>query len=173
MLPDEERRAALERLVEQGLRAQLKSGNLITGQLVVALDMHEKAPPAQIVWSDPYPEMPTIPTPLEEITADLTEIVQKIERMPLDAIGADLRNSLAATAELTRQINQEVVPRLNDALASADRTLASANAMIGADSPLNQELRRALLELTEATRSIGLAADQFEVEPESLIRGRE
>jgi paraquat-inducible protein B len=167
------RRRALDRMVEAGMRAQLKSGNLLTGQLVVALDMHPKAAPAQIVWREPYPEMPTIPTPLEEITADLTNIVQKIERMPLDEIGADLRDSLAAMSELTRQINQDVVPRLNDALASADRTLASANSMVGIDSPVNQELRRALVELTETTRSLGLAADQFEREPESVIRGRE
>jgi paraquat-inducible protein B len=167
------RRAALERLVASGMRAQLKSGNLLTGQLLVALDIHRNAPPAQIVWSEPYPEMPTIPTPLEEITTDLTEIVQKIDRMPLEEIGADLRDSLAQMAELSRQINQEVVPRLNDALVSADRTLVSANAMIGIDSPVNQELRRALVELTEATRAIGLAAEQFESEPESVIRGRE
>ena len=79
---------------------------------------------------------------------------------------------LAAMAELTRQINQDVVPRLNDALASADRTLASASGMVGEDSPVNQELRRALVELTETTRALGLAADQFEREPESVIWGR-
>jgi paraquat-inducible protein B len=162
----EERRAALDRMVEAGFRAQLKSGNLLTGQLTVALDMHENAEPAQIDWSGQYPEMPTVPTPLEEITADLTSIVQKIDRMPLEQIGADI-------VELTRQLNQDVMPRLNDALVSADRTLASANTMIGIDSPVNQELRRALVELTETTRSLGLAAEQFETAPESVIRGRE
>ena len=169
----EARRAALEGLVAAGMRAQLKSGNLLTGQLLVALDMHPDAPPAQVVWSQPYPEMPTIPTPLEEITTDLTQIVQKIDRMPLEEIGADLRDSLAQMAELGRQINHEVVPRLNEALVAADRTLASANAMIGPDSPMNEELQRALVELTETMRSVGLAADQFESEPESVIRGRE
>jgi paraquat-inducible protein B len=167
------RHAMLDRLVAAGLRAQLKSGNLLTGQLVVALDMHPDAPAAQIVWGDPYPELPTIPTPLEEITTGLTEIVRKLERVPLDEIGADLRDSLAAMAELTRQLNQDVVPRLNAALAQADRTLASANGVVGIDSPVNQELRRALVELTETTRALGLAASQFEREPESLLRGRE
>jgi paraquat-inducible protein B len=172
-VPEAQRRAALERMVEQGFRAQLKSGNLLTGQLVVALDMHENAPPAKIVWQEPYPEFPTIPAPLEEITSSLTQIVQRLEKVPLEGIGEDLRESLAAMADLTRQINQDVVPRLNAALASADRTLASANSLVGIDSPVNQELRRALVELTETTRALGLAADQIEREPESLIRGRE
>jgi len=167
------RRAAMERLVAGGLRAQLKSGNLLTGQLLVALDMHPDAPPAQIAWREPYPEMPTIPTPMEEITADLGEIVQKIDRMPLEEIGAELRDSLAALSDLSRQVNEDVVPQLSQVLVSAERTLASANAMVGADSPVNQELRRALVEMTETARSLGLAAQQIEREPESLIRGRE
>jgi paraquat-inducible protein B len=172
-VPEAERRAAMERMVAGGLRAQLKSGNLLTGQLVVALDIHENAPPAKVVWSEPYPEFPTIPAPLEEITNSLTAIVDRLEKVPVDEIGRDLRDSLAAVAELTRQINQDVVPRLNAALASADRTLASANSLVGVDSPVNQELRRALIELTETTRALGLAAGQFEREPESVIRGRE
>jgi paraquat-inducible protein B len=172
-VPEAQRRTALERMVAEGMRAQLKSGNLLTGQLVVALDMHPNAPPAQIVWQEPYPEFPTIPAPLEEITNSLTHFAQRLEKVPLEGIGEDLRESLAAMAELTRQINQDVVPRLNAALASADRTLASANTLVGIDSPVNQELRRALVELTETTRALGLAADQIEREPESLIRGRE
>jgi len=167
------RRAALDHLVASGLRAQLKRGNLLSGQLLVSLDMHPNAPPAEIVWREPYPEFPTVPTPIEEISDELTNIVRKIDRVPLDEIGADLRASLAQMTELSRQINEDVVPRLTDALVTADRTLASANAMIGVDSPVNQELPRLLVELTETTRSLGLAADLFEREPESVVRGRE
>jgi paraquat-inducible protein B len=172
LFPEGQRREALEHLVAQGLRAQLKSGNLLTGQLLVALDMHPGAEPAQIVWSEPYPEMPTVPAPLEEITASLGGVVKKIDNMPLEEIGADLRDSLAGVAELMRQFNTEVVPKLTEAVAAADRTLASTNAMLGPDSALNQELPRLLVELTESARSIGLAADQIESEPESLIWGR-
>jgi paraquat-inducible protein B len=58
------------------------------------------------------------------------------------------------------------------ALEQADRTLASAGALVGPDSPVNVELRRALVELTDAARSVGLAAEQIESEPDSLIFGR-
>lgn len=172
-LSDEDRRAGTDRLVQQGLRAQLKRGNLLTGQLVVSLDMHPTAPPAEVVWSEPYPEMPTIPTPMDEIAGDLTAIVRKIDRIPLDEIGRDLRDSLREMTELSRQINEDVVPQLTSALASADRTLADANALVGVDSPLNRDLRRAMYEFTQTARTFGLAAAQFEREPESLLRGRE
>ena len=111
------RRAGFERIVKQGLRAQLESGNLLTGQLIVQLDFHEGVPPAEIVYGGKY----------------------------------------AAQA----------------ALEQAQKTLASASALVGPDSPVNSELRQALLELSDAARSVGLAADQIEQQPDSLIFGRE
>jgi paraquat-inducible protein B len=156
-LDREGRRRALEQLVAAGLRAQLRSGNLLTGQLTVALDMHDDAAPAQIVWQEPYPEFPTIPTPVEEITEGLTRLVKRLEKIPFDRIGADLGASLAAA---------------RSSLVQAERTLASTNALVAPDSAVNQDLRRALTELTEAARSLGLAAEQIEREPSSILFGR-
>src|SRR5262249_54017526 len=46
---EEERRAFFQRMVEhRGLRAQLRSGNLLTGQLYVALDFYPDAPPVKL-----------------------------------------------------------------------------------------------------------------------------
>lgn len=156
-LSPEERQRRLEALVAAGLRAQLKSGNLLTGQLIVALDMHDDAAPAQIVWQQPYPVFPTIPTPLEEITETLTSLVKRLEKIPFERIGADLSASLVAARA---------------SLVQAERTLASTNALVAPDSPLSRELRRALYELTDAARSLGLAADQIERDPSSVIFGR-
>lgn len=153
----EQRHAAMDALVARGLRAQLGRGNLLTGQLVVSLDMHEGAPPAAIVWQEPYPELPTVPTQMEEITDSLTQLVKRLEKIPFDQIGADLRGSLVAARA---------------ALTQAEQTMASTQALVGPDSAVNQELRRALVELTEASRSLGLAADQIERDPNSLLFGK-
>ena len=127
------------------------------GQLLVDLDIHENAAPAQIVWQEPYPEFPTVPTALEEIEGSVAQIAKRLERVPLDEIAASLRASLDA---------------LHATLGQAERTLASANNLVAAGSPVNTELRRALTELTDAARSLGLAADQIEQEPNSLIFGK-
>ena len=154
---EQARREAFEKLVASGMRAQLKSGNLLTGQLVVAFDMFKNAKPAQIVWSGPIPVIPTIPTPLEEITANVAHLVDRLSRFPVDQIGKELNASLK---------------ELRGTLAQAERTLASANSMIGPDSDMREELARALLELGDAARSLGLAAEQIESEPNSLIFGK-
>lgn len=153
----ETRRERLDQLIAAGLRAQLKSGNLLTGQLVVALDIFENAEPAAIAWDQPTPIFPTVPTPIEEITQSLTELAKKLERVPLDRIGEDLRQTLVTT---------------QGALAEAKETLAATRALVGPDSAVQTQLQRALYELADAARQLGLAAEQIESQPESVIFGK-
>jgi paraquat-inducible protein B len=166
-LPGDERKQAVEKLVAAGMRAQLKSGNLLTGQLIVALDFFPDAKPAQVVWAPPYPQFPTIPTPLEEITANLTKIVERLSKLPVEQIGEDLRGSLAAL-QVTLKKSEGLPAALQNTLATTDRTLAS----VGPDSSVNGELRRALLELSDAARALRLAAQQFQTQPNSVIFGK-
>jgi paraquat-inducible protein B len=154
-----------EKLVAEGLRAQIKSGNLLTGQLVVSLDMHPEAPPAQIVWSEPYPELPTVPTPIAEITTSLTQIAQRLEKIPFDQIGADLSGTL-------RQLNRDLAPALRATLVRTEGAVASVSALIGPESPVNDELRRVLVDLAEAARALELVADEIERQPQSLLFGK-
>jgi paraquat-inducible protein B len=169
--PPAESKAFIDRLVATGLRAQLKSGSLLTGQLFVSLDIFENAKPAQVVWNAPIPEFPTMPTPLEEITNNLTRLVERLGKIPVEQIGADLSASLKAL-RVTLQQSEGVAPALKDTLAKTQTVLESANGLIGPDSTVNTELRRALLELSEAARALGLAADQFQTQPNSLIFGK-
>ena len=58
----------LARQVEQGMRAQLKTGNLLTGQLYIDIDFYPDAPPVKVDLSGKYPVLPTLPKPFEQIT---------------------------------------------------------------------------------------------------------
>jgi paraquat-inducible protein B len=71
------RRQGLDLLVKRGLRAQLQSGNLLTGQLIVQLDFHPGTKPAEIAWDGTYPVIPTVPAPLEEITGGVQRLVSR------------------------------------------------------------------------------------------------
>lgn len=153
----EDQRSRIDRLVAAGLRAQLKTGNLLTGQLLVSLEIQKDPKPAAIAWDQPIPVFPTVPTPIEEITQSLTELAKKLGKVPVDQIGEDLRRTLVVT---------------QGTLAEATATLAATQNLVGADSPLQQDMRRALFELSDAARSLGLAAQQIESEPESVIFGK-
>jgi len=175
-----DRRQGMEFLVEKGLRAQLKQGSLLTGQLYVALDMYPDAPPAKIVWSEPYAELPTIPTPMEEITRNVTKIVEKFEKMPLEEIGNDLRDTMAnlnrTTADLqklVKNLDASTVPAANATLEQAKKTLIKVDRLLNAESPTGHELKRALGELADAARNISILVDYLERHPDSLVFGKD
>jgi len=167
-------------LVEKGLRAQLKTGSILTGQLLVSLDMYPKAPPAKINWDGRYPELPTIPTPIEEITRSVTRIFEKFDKMPLEQIGKDLQQAMASlsktTAELQKlvqNLDASVVPAVNATLEQTQKTLIKVDRLLNADSPTGHELKRALGELADAARNISILMDYLERHPESVVFGKE
>jgi paraquat-inducible protein B len=107
-------------LVAQGLRAQLKTGSLLTGQLYVEFDFHPEAGPAQIDWEGRYPQFPTVPTPMEEITTSITQVLKKLEKLPIEQIGNDLRDTVEGVKRLVNSAD------LQEALAALDQTLTQA-----------------------------------------------
>ncbi|OUL69579.1 MlaD family protein, partial [Paraburkholderia hospita] len=67
-----DRQRLAQTLVDHGLRAQLRTGNLLTGQLYVALDFFPNAPKAKVDWTTTPPEMPTIPGGLQSMQDSVT-----------------------------------------------------------------------------------------------------
>jgi len=175
-----DRKRRKEILVEKGLRAQLKQGNLLTGQLYIDLDIYPDEPPRKIVYGGKYPEMPTIPTPIEEITRGITKIVEKLEKLPLEQIGKDLRETLAHLNKSTEQlqklmqnIDEKVAPAATATLERSQTTLMKLDRLLSAESPTGHELKRALEELADAARNISVLADYLGRHPESLVFGKE
>ena len=185
---DRRRNAFLQRLVEErGLRAQLRTGSLLTGQLYVAFDYFPKAPKARMVLNGKLPELPVVPSGLADLEAKLASILAKIDKLPLDQIATELRRDLASLDEtltgatgLIKRVDTELVPTikadleaLRGAIGSMERTLKNADAtLLGPDAPAQQELRDALKEFTRAARSMRVFLDYLERHPESPIRGK-
>ncbi|MGH8734576.1 MAG: MlaD family protein, partial [Burkholderiales bacterium] len=176
----DERKALLDGLVARGFRAQLKSGNLLTGQLFVALDTFPGAPPATVDWSKSPPVLPSTPGALEELQVMLAKITKNIEQISFDEIGADARQALDALVRtlkgmdaLVRRLDQEVAPAAHAALEGARTALASTEQTLAADAPLQQDLRTALRALTRTAESLRILADTIERHPETLIRGKQ
>ncbi|TDN67533.1 MlaD family protein [Paraburkholderia sp. BL10I2N1] len=165
-------RELLENLVKHGLRGQLRTGNLITSQLYVALDIFPKAPAATVdVASDPL-ELPTIPNSLEELQLQLADIAKKLDQVPFDQIGNNLNIALKNADKLFTRLDSEVLPQARDTLAAAKQTFGSAEATLQQDSPLQSDVHQALQELTRTLQSLNALSDYLERHPESLVRGK-
>ena len=152
-----ERNEIMEKFVARGFRAQLKTGSILTGKLYVDLDFHPDAEKEEIRIANGYPVLPTIPTSLEEITRDVTAILDKVKEFPFDRIGADMTRTIA---------------NLDKTLVQAEGTLKTIDSMFAADAPLSQELQTSLRELADAARSLRILSDYLERHPEALLKGK-
>ncbi|HXX83285.1 MAG TPA: MlaD family protein [Casimicrobiaceae bacterium] len=182
------REAFLRRLIEErGLRGQLKSGSLLTGQLYVAFDYYPKAPKVKLDLSQKVPELPVVPSTLVELEAKLGGILDKVDKMPLDAIGNDLKKdlesldeTLASAKKLMNDADAQLVPQfkkaledLHGTLVAVEKAMTSANvSLLNSDAPAQQDLRDALQEFARAARALRVLADQLERQPSSVIRGK-
>jgi len=177
---DEEcKRARWDAMVAKGLRGQMRTGNLITGQLYVELDFFPEAPPAHMDWTATPPVIPTVPGGLEAFQATLTNIAKKIEKMPIGEIGADVRQALqslnrtlVSADQAVKRLDKDVSPTAKATLDDARRTLTAAERTLAADAPLQQDLRMTLRELTRTSQSLRQLTELLERQPESLIRGK-
>jgi paraquat-inducible protein B len=151
------RHRLIDSMVAHGVRAQLRTGNLLTGAVYVAFDFFPGASPATVDWSQKPVQLPTTPGQLEATEASLQNIINKIDKMPLKQIGDNLQRTLA-DLDLT--------------LISARGTLDNANSFIEPNSLQSQELDSTLQEVRRAARSVRVLADYLERHPEALIRGK-
>ncbi|NWB20713.1 MULTISPECIES: intermembrane transport protein PqiB [unclassified Pseudomonas] len=158
--------------IEHGLRAQARSGNLLTGQLYIALDFFPKAD--KVVF-DPNlrpVSIPTIPGNLEQLQEKLEGIVNKINQLPIERIAGNLDGSLVELRKGLGQFNAKTLPGVQNTLADVSKTLQSASSTLAEDSPQREQLTQTLDELSRMSRSLRELSDYLARHPESLIRGR-
>lgn len=174
-----EQKARIDKYIEDGLRAQLKTGSLLTGQMYIGLEIFPKAVPAKIDWTKSPPEFPTHPGTMVELQATLMNISKKLESMPIEQISGDLRTALQSlnrtlvgAEQMVKRMDKDVAPAAKSALDDARRMLNTANQTLASDAPLQQDLRTSLRDLSKAAQSLRELTDLLERQPESLIRGK-
>jgi len=164
--------------VAHGVRAQLRSGNLLTGAAFVAFDFFPGVPPAVVDWSQNPPQLPTTPGQLEAVEASVGNIIRKLDKVQLQQIGDNLQKSLAdldLTLVSARGTLRNANTTLNDAstaLKDASTTLNNTNSLIGPRSEEIEEINQTLQELRRAARSVRVLTDYIEQHPEAFIRGK-
>lgn len=165
--------ALFKPMVARGLHAQLRAGNLLTGQLYVGLDFLPKQKATNLNLDARPLQVPTTPASLDQLQARITDIVAKIDSVPFEDIGKALRDALSAADATLRQLDSDVAPAATAALREAQAALESANrSLISPDAPLQQDLGQTLIEVKRAVRSLRDLSDYLQRHPDALLRGR-
>jgi len=137
----------IENWIKQGMRAQLQTESLLTGLLYIDLDLHKGTQPNFVLQpGGPYLEIPTVPTDFAQVQQQITEALNKFEKIDfkglVDSItdAANSVSSLANSSDLkeTLQSLKVTVANLNQTIITARRVLNDANGEIG---PLVKDLR--------------------------------
>lgn len=165
--------------IQRGWRAQMRTGNLLTGQNYIAFDKFPKAKAAALKMHSGTAEVPTTPTELSGLQAQVSQIADKVSKFPLVEIGDDVRKTLnnmnstiESTDKLVKQLDTKVAPGMQATLDDVRKTMQSTESILSSDAPMQQDVRRALQQMTRAAASLQLMADYIEQHPESIIRGK-
>lgn len=173
--------ALIKELVEQqGLRAQLQSGNLLTGQLMVNMTFVKDAPKAAMTRYAGYRVVPTIPGSFAKLQEGLSKIIANLERVQFDQISTELqqvlkeaKTAVAEIGDLAQKMNNETSPQLQSTLIELQKTLVEVQQGIGTNSPLNYNATRSMEELSLTLRSLRKLTDTLNNQPQAIIFGKE
>jgi paraquat-inducible protein B len=168
------------RSVERGLRAQLRSSNLITGQRYVAIDFFPELRGEKLAHlGSGAHEIPTTRDSFGELEASVSRIVKKLEAVPFDQVAADLQRTLASldravntTEQTVQRFGAELIPSAKAVLDDARRTIEEVRTLAAQGQPLPQQASTALRDLSRAADALRDLAEAIERQPESLLRGR-
>ncbi len=187
----------LKRLIDNGFRAQVRTGNLLTGQLYIALDFIPRTPVASIDPNAATPTVPTVGGTLSDLQPQIADIIARVGKVRFDEIGNGLQQTLkgagGAADALQRTLGAataaigQLSPEAQRALGDVRQTLGSAQTALGAlqgtvegldrnlvrpDSAIQREAGRTLLELQRAAQALRALSDYLQQHPESLLRGK-
>jgi paraquat-inducible protein B len=167
----------LQRLVDAGFRAQLQPQSLLTGLLFINLDFHKDAPVRLVGGDQPYPEIPTIPSSMEEIQQTAGDIAQQLPGLItklnglLESIDEELKASsggvqqiIASTAEIAKRLDEggPMIGRILDNTEDATGDVRQAAATLDQILRTNGDAIGTLInEWTVTAGSVQRMADQI------------
>ena len=169
--------------IQNGLRASLASGNLLTGARFVSLDFYEPDPNVEITEVAGLRVLPTVATGLESISLQVSHLLDKIQALPLQQTVASAGTALDALTG--------AVTTADSALAGVDAALADPGTRavpgdlhvalrnfndvlegVTPESPLYADLQVAVLELRRTLQSARGMASTLDAKPNAVIFGR-
>ena len=132
--------------VDKGLRAQLRTASLLTGQQYIGIDFFPNAPKYKLDTTKSPLEMQAVPGVFENVEQSVANLIKN-------------------TDKLVKRIDSEVIPELN-------KTLKHVNTITASDSLLQTDLRNSLREIGKAADSVKTFVDMLDQQPQSLIFGK-
>jgi paraquat-inducible protein B len=150
-------RVSIETGISNGLRAALKTANLLTGQQAISLDFYPDAPEAEAGRFGEYVSIPTMDIGFGRIQNEVTDLLAKLNALPIEATLAGANRTLSAA---------------DTALGSLDEALTTVDSFLKGDATqaLPVELVDAVVELRNVLDGVSQDSMVYENLDASLDR---
>lgn len=166
--------------IKQGLKAVLRTGNLLTGSLFVDLQHYDDAKTEEIVLFNNYPVIPTSSDELSQITAKAERFVDNLNKVPLTSLGENTNKLLLQVTQtatelqtvsqsLDKLINQVSQEQLSVELKQTLQGINNLTKDFSSGSKSYDDLRETLNTLTSTMNELKPLLNQLNNKPNSLI----
>ena len=135
----------LKIFIDRGLRATLEMQSIVTGQMQVGLDFYPDKPAKFAAEDKTVPEIPTIPTPMQELA-------KKVQNLPIDEIFEKLRSTLDAIDKVASSPEiPEAIRSVNLALGDVRKLVKNVDGQVG---PLLSNLNETVKGVDETVKDV-------------------
>jgi paraquat-inducible protein B len=163
----------VKKLVAKGLRAQLQLQSFVTGQLMIAIDFFPSTPVCYVGLVEEYPEIPTTPSSMEQITKTLEnlpiqEFVTKLTKT-IDGLNRlvnspeamaslkSVREGLHETADIMKKVNSQIEPiivNLSATTVSLKSATGKMDAALSGSNGIPEQLTQTLSSARETLENV-------------------
>jgi paraquat-inducible protein B len=156
-----DREAFRKAIVDRGLRGQLAMESLVTGLLYVALDFLPGTPITLVQQANgdyKYPEIPTLPTSLQQAKDVFTQILSKLDEIDFKALIASLESTVDG---IKRTVNspdlQATIRSLRQTMPKVDEAVVNMRNLAGT---MNDNVKILAADLQQTSGDARLALKQ-------------
>ncbi len=161
--------------MNNGLRATLKTGNLLTGALFVDLDFYDDVEAHEVAMFDDYPVFPTVQGGLTELQNQVSHFLTKINDLPLESTVTNLNGLISSIDQTVKDLDvlladertRELPETFNNTVAQLETTLADFDG----ESEVYQQLVDTSHELELVLKELKPLLETLNEKPNALVFG--
>ncbi|CAM3917326.1 Paraquat-inducible protein B [Vibrio aerogenes CECT 7868] len=183
-LPVERFKNMIRKEFSAGLRAELKTGSLLTGALYIGIDYNEPDKVYKPSFFEGYEIFPTKPGGFTEVQKQFTDLLKKLNHLPLDETADSLNRSLKtlekslasfnqATQSVQKLIDKKETQSLPAEVQASLQKIQQTLDGFSPDSTVYQDLDGALKQFEQAMVELQPVLRQIKNKPNSLVFGDE
>jgi paraquat-inducible protein B len=158
-----EKGTMFRQIIERGVRGQLQVESMVTGQYFIQLDFHPEAPATEL-HIDPLtklPEIPTVPTTIQQVQHTVRKALEKFGELPLEEIVNHIHTTLQG---IDRLVNS---PDLQEGIHTLNTTLTDIGTLA---RNLDQQLKPVTASTTAAMDNVSKLARNADGQVASLTK---